>query len=230
MTEEYKFLSRGLLQEANRAAHREKRSRRINPDIVNSLSLNFVCYVERMFYHRKNEVRLEILINENGDTEQLDMSITRYMSLPTMKFLIDGEFKVEFPERPYPNGREWQETEIKRPVRKQDKFRKEVLLKYNSTCSLCSIKEEKILRAAHILGVSQGGPDTINNGICFCVNHEILFDSGMITVLSNYDVITQDVITVEVSKLKLPTNKVDYPSPEYLNEKLNLLKANGVNK
>lgn len=220
MDEEYKFLSKGLLREANKAAHREKRSRCIHPEIVNNLPLNFVYYVVGMFYHRKNEVRLQILMDEEGNTELLDMSVTRYMSLPTIKFFGDGKFKVEFPERPYLNGREWQETEIKKPIRQQNKFRDEVLLKYGSTCSLCSIEEQSLLRAAHILGVTEGGQDSINNGICLCVNHEIAFDRGIIKVLPNYEVIAPEGIGVEVNKLKLPTNKEDFPLPEFLKEKL----------
>ena len=229
MAEEYKFLSKGLLKEANKSAHREKRSRCINPEIVNNLPLDFVYYVVRMFYHRKNEVRLQIIINEEGNTELLDMSVTRYMSLPTIKFLEAGKFEVNFSERPYPSGREWQEKEIKKPVRKQNKFRKEVLLKYNSTCSLCSIKEKSLLRAAHILGVTEGGPDTINNGICLCVNHEIAFDKGKIKILPSFKVIAPKGIGVEVDKLKLPSDKEDYPSSDYLKEKSNLFKSRKKN-
>ncbi|MFA5297809.1 MAG: HNH endonuclease [Lutibacter sp.] len=220
--EEYKFFSKSLLKEANDAAHREKRNKCINPSIIESLPLDYIFHVVKFMYHKRNELRLFVEIDRNGRTELLDMSITRYESLPTIRYFEDGIFDIKRSNRPYPNGREWQETEILKPVRKQSKFRKEVLEAYNNCCSICDLDEKGLLRAAHIMDVKNGGPDTIKNGIALCVNHEIAFDIGLIKIHPDYTVECLDNLKVTVTKLKLPENESNYPSVEYLKRKIEL--------
>lgn len=221
--EEYKFFSKPLLKEANEAAHREKRSRRINPLTIDLFPLDFIYRVDSFIYHRKNELRLIVIIDESGKSELLDVSVTRYNSLPTIRYYEDGSYDLELSERPYPNGREWQESEVKRPVRKQQQFRNKVLMAYNDCCSLCDLKETTLLRAAHILDVIKGGPDTLDNGIALCVNHEIAFDKGIIRINPDYSVVCPNDLGVSVNRLKLPINKNHYPSPEFLERKLELI-------
>jgi putative restriction endonuclease len=175
-----------------------------------------------MFYHKKNEVRLKVQTDENGSYQFIDVSITRYESLPEIEYLENGEYNVILNKIPYPNGREWQEIEIKKPLRKQDKFRKEILLKYNSCCCVCDIKDKSLLRAAHILAVADGGLDEISNGILLCVNHEIAFDKGLLKILPNYEIEAPNDIGVNVSSLKLPKADIDYPSPVLLEQKMAL--------
>ena len=47
------------------------------------------------------------------------------------------------------------------------KFRKIVLEAYGYKCAICRCEEEKILEAAHIVAVSDGGTDDVQNGIFF---------------------------------------------------------------
>ena len=220
---EYKFFSKPLLKEANEAAHREKRSRCINPLVIDSLPLDFIYYVSGFIYHKKNELRLTIIIDKSGKSELLDISVTRYQSLPTIRYFEDGNFDVKFSERPYPNGRKWQEIEIKKPLRNQIQFRKTVLSAYSKCCALCDLNETSLLRAAHILDVKNGGPDTIENGICLCVNHEIAFDNGIIQINPDYSVIAPKNLGVCVNEIKLPIDKCLNPSPDFLKQKLKLI-------
>lgn len=228
--DEYKFFSKALLKEANDAAHREKRSRCINPAIIDSLPFDFVFHVDRFIYHKKNELRLTVIVDENGKCELLDVSATRYQSLPTIRYFDDGNFDVQFSERPYPNGREWQEIEVKKPLRNQIQFRKIVLSAYNNCCSLCDLSETSLLRAAHILDVKNGGPDTIENGICLCVNHEIAFDNGLIRINPDYSVTASDKLGVCVNGIKLPIDKKYFPSSDYLKQKLELIDKKNNNR
>ena len=122
--EEKKFFTLPLLREANEAAHREKRSKCINPETINLLPLNFVYYVLKYMYHKKNELRLFVQIDAFGNLELLDVSITRYESLPAIIYFEDGSIDLKPTKRPYPNGREWQEMEVKKPLRKQAQFRR----------------------------------------------------------------------------------------------------------
>ena len=224
VVEEYRFFSKPLLKKANEAAHREKRNRCINPEKIEKLPLDFIYYVIGFLYHKKNELRLRILVDENGNFEFIDVSVTRYYSLPLIQFFDDDTCNIKQGERPYPNGREWQESEVKKPLRKQSKFRKLVLSNYSNTCALCEINEPSLLRAAHIWDVKDGGPDTEENGICLCINHETGFDKGLIKINPNYSVEASNGIGVTVNKLKLPSNKKKYPLPKYLKKKLLNLK------
>ncbi|HBL75730.1 MAG: hypothetical protein A2W90_17340 [Bacteroidetes bacterium GWF2_42_66] len=223
IVEEYKFFSKPLLKKANDAALREKRNKCINPAIVDSLPLDYVFYVTGFMYHKKNELRLTVIIDESGKSELLDVSVTRYQSLPTIRYFDDGNFDVKFSERPYPNGREWQEIEVKKPLRNQIHFRKIVLSAYNNCCSLCDMNEITLLRAAHILDVKNGGPDSIDNGICLCVNHEIAFDNGKLRINPDYSVFAPDGLGVRCNELKLPMDKNYYPSSDFLKQKSELI-------
>lgn len=221
---EKKFFSKVLLREANNAAHREKRSHCIDLKRLETFSFDFIFYVEKIYFHKKNEIRLFVIIDNNGAFALLDVSITRYKSLPSIIFYEDNTFEIIINNRPYPNQREWQESEIKRPVRKQDQFRKEILICYNNTCAVCNIDDEKILKAAHIHDVKDGGDDSVNNGICLCANHEIAFDKGILKILPDYTIEVGSSIGVQVNKIKLPLNMKKHPCSNNLRLKLDKLK------
>lgn len=221
--EEYRFFLKPLLKEANEAAHREKRSRCIDPRIIESLKPDLYL-VDYFTYHKKGEIRLRVLLNDN-QRQYLDVSELRFQSLPVVRYNSDGTVKFRFNDRPYPNGREWKETVVTAPVRKQSQFRKNVLKAYGNCCALCMIKDTQLLRAAHIWDVKDGGPDCIKNGISLCVNHEIAFDKGVIRINPDYTVMCPDNINVLVDKLKLPVNVDDYPSKQYIEKKNALIDA-----
>lgn len=82
---------------------------------------------------------------------------------------------------------------VSRAARDQ-KFRDQVLSKYRRQCAICRCPAEKILEAAHIIAVENGGNDDPSNGICLCANHHRMFDKeyisidvkkGTITILDN---------------------------------------------
>ena len=62
------------------------------------------------------------------------------------------------------------------------RFRTAVLESYHSKCAICRCQEEKLLEAAHIVAVADGGSDCLENGICLCANHHIMFDKGLIRI------------------------------------------------
>lgn len=66
--------------------------------------------------------------------------------------------------------------------RRDTRFRDRVLERFHSTCVVCGENEERILEAAHIIGVGNGGSDNISNGICLCANHHIMYDCGLIDI------------------------------------------------
>ena len=120
---------------------------------------------------------------------------------------------------PYKN-REWTDKVIKKPYRRQGKFRREVLKAYNNTCAVCGINEPKILRAAHIVSVANGGLDDIKNGICLCTNHEVAFDNGLLKIRPNGTIeVKSPALQPVFDKIMYPQNEEDYPSKKLLQEK-----------
>lgn len=225
MEKQHKFFSKKLLKEANEAAHREKRSKCINPSIIEKLPNDKFYFISRFLYHRKNELRVFIHLDFNKTKSffLLDISVTRYLSLPYLLEDSENSFELNIPERPFKNSREWKEIEIKQPIRKQGNFRKLILEVYNNTCAVCNISEKSLLRAAHILDVKYGGEEVISNGICLCVNHEVAFDNNILNILPNYKIESKSEIGLTVKSLKLPLNEEFYPNPEFIILKNKLL-------
>ncbi|MEG6588829.1 HNH endonuclease [Paenibacillus barengoltzii] len=222
-----KYFTKELLVEANNAAIREKRNQTIKEEIIETLDDDMLFPICHFFYHAKNEIRVMVVLDYQGTWGLLDMSMLRYESLPTSILNDDGSVTLEDEEsynsrRPYPNTREWQESFVLKPVRRQKSFRDDVLKAYNNQCAVCSINNTKVLRAAHIWPVSYGGTDEIQNGICLCVTHEVAYDSGLFSITPEGDVIlnTRDDLKIEYLKIRYPDNLQERPSIS------NLLKRN----
>lgn len=66
---------------------------------------------------------------------------------------------------------------------------------YKNTCQICGIQiitpVSSYSEAAHIkgLGKPHNGPDSIENILCLCPNHHVMFDLGIITINENFEVI-----------------------------------------
>ncbi len=149
-----------------------------------------------------------------GNYSFLDVSLLRFNSLRTLKRYEDGTVKYESDEevesrRPYPNRREWQKIVVRKPVRKQAQFRRIVLEAYGNQCAVCSVNTPELLRAAHIISVVDGGDDSIKNGICLCVNHEIGFDRGILAITPERRVLinSENDLGIEYLEMRLPSKK-----------------------
>ncbi len=226
-----KYLTKDDIIEINRAAIRENRNRQLNEDFIESLPEDKFYTIVYIMYHNKDEIRVEILFDEKWKTGYVDMSQYRYDMIPTAIVYDDGRVEFEEPEimeskRPYPKGREWSEKVIKAPVRKQNKFRKEVLRAYEDQCAVCNIKGKQLVRAAHIIPVVEDSDDSVNNGICLCHNHEIAFDRDILKIDPNGDIFVccDEDIKVDFSKIRFPKDKNDYPSYEKLKIRFNKYK------
>jgi len=65
----------------------------------------------------------------------------------------------------------------------QARFRGRVVPAYDSRCAICSLKELRLLDAAHIVGdVEFGGEPTVRNGLTLCSIHHRAFDQNLIGV------------------------------------------------
>ena len=65
---------------------------------------------------------------------------------------------------------------------RDQEFRWKILNAFGKQCAVCRCAEEKILEAAHIKAVADGGSDDVRNGICLCANHHRMFDKKLIQI------------------------------------------------
>ena len=64
----------------------------------------------------------------------------------------------------------------------QGRFRFKVFKRYGSRCAFCSITELKLLEAAHLCPVEEGGSDDPRNGLVMCLTHHKAFDKGLLLI------------------------------------------------
>lgn len=71
----------------------------------------------------------------------------------------------------------------------QARFRGRVVPAYSDQCSICRLKELRLLDAAHIVGdIEASGEPTIKNGLSLCAIHHRAFDQNLVGVSPDYTV------------------------------------------
>jgi putative restriction endonuclease len=71
----------------------------------------------------------------------------------------------------------------------QARFRGRVVPAYSSQCAICTLKELRLLDAAHILAdLEAGGESTVQNGLSLCAIHHRAFDQNLVGVSPDYTV------------------------------------------
>jgi putative restriction endonuclease len=71
----------------------------------------------------------------------------------------------------------------------QARFRGRVLLAYSSRCTICQLKETRLLDAAHIAGdLEVHGEPIVPNGLSLCSIHHRAYDENLVGVSPDYDV------------------------------------------
>ena len=220
-----KYFTKELLLEAIDAAIRENRHRVIQKDLIMNCDDGFIFVVHQAYYHNKNEMRLLITIDYSADIHMIDVGMARYRSLPISITDSDGNVYLEAPEvtnrrRPYGEGRAFEETIRTKPLRKSN-FRKTVIEAYGNQCALCTVTNPLV--AAHIVPVTAGGKDTVDNGILLCKNHDHLFEFGKIRISPEGNLTCESDAMCEVSRMRYPDNIGFHPSPDNFRRKLELL-------
>lgn len=80
----------------------------------------------------------------------------------------------------------------------QWRFRFDVLKRYGRSCAVCEIINPKLLNAAHLCPVHEGGSDDARNGLVFCLNHHRAFDERLFRI--EPDTLEVVVETLEVMR------------------------------
>lgn len=132
---------------------------------------------------------------------------------------------IDFPEE-LPEGKE--KESIVRTRVNQNFFRKMILVSYSSRCAVCALPEERLLVASHIVPWSKNKSTQMNprNGICMCNLHDKAFDTGLISINENYEILFSEIIQrlahvpvvqksfLEYRKLNPPERFL--PDPEFI--------------
>jgi putative restriction endonuclease len=112
----------------------------------------------------------------------------------------------------------------------QGRFRGAVLLAYRDQCTICRLKEIRLLDAAHIEpDTSPAGDPLVRNGLSMCTIHHRAFDKNLVGITSDYEVRVshrllddEDGPMLDVLKgfhgrpIQLPARHVHYPNRERL--------------
>ncbi len=113
----------------------------------------------------------------------------------------------------------------------QKAFRERVLYAYRNQCTLCKLKHQELLDAAHIIPDSdEYGLPIVQNGLSLCKIHHAAFDKNIIGITPDYTIkIREDILeetdgpmlkhglqSLEKQKIILPKNQLDWPDKERL--------------
>lgn len=123
----------------------------------------------------------------------------------------------------------------------QARFRGRVLVAYSSRCTICQLKEARLLDAAHIAGdLEARGEPLVSNGLSLCSIHHRAFDQNLVGVSPDYLVHVshrlledEDGPMLELLKashartIELPRRRAWQPDRERLAERFERFRAAG---
>ncbi|MBD2095448.1 HNH endonuclease [Trichocoleus sp. FACHB-591] len=113
-----------------------------------------------------------------------------------------------------------QETNILRIVRDTNQARRIKEL-YDYCCQVCSTRFEGAVgpyaEAAHIrpLGIPHNGCDSVDNLLCLCPNHHVLFDYGAFSVADNLSLIGIEGVLTVIAEHKIHPDNLRYHREHY---------------
>lgn len=130
---------------------------------------------------RVDDSRLNLLVSCFGSIDnsiKYLVDLTLHDSVEELPIDVPEEVKLELTKR----------LAIQRIG--QNEFRNNVIANYASKCAVCDIDESDLLQASHIIPVSNvESAGKMENGVCLCAIHHILFDKGYFSISDDYRVI-----------------------------------------
>lgn len=116
----------------------------------------------------------------------------------------------------------------------QRTFREKVLEAYRSQCAFCRLRHRELLDAAHIIpDFEPESRPSVDNGLSLCKLHHAAFDSFIVGVTPDYEIIVREDILEEIDgpllkhglqelngvRIILPDRTTDWPDQEALDWK-----------
>jgi putative restriction endonuclease len=121
----------------------------------------------------------------------------------------------------------------------QARFRGRVLVAYSSRCTICRLRETRLLDAAHIAAdLEEHGEPAVSNGLSLCSIHHRAFDQNLVGVSPEYTVhvaprmlddedgpMLQLLQAFHTRPIELPARRVWRPDRERLSKRFERFKA-----
>lgn len=116
----------------------------------------------------------------------------------------------------------------------QQQFRRMVLRAYRERCTICRLRETRLLQAAHILpDRDERGLAEVPNGLSLCSIHHGAFDANLLGISPDFAVqlsprlledhdgpmLEQGLKAFHGTHINLPQREADHPSRDYLEER-----------
>ncbi len=116
----------------------------------------------------------------------------------------------------------------------QTSFRDMIMRAYRSTCSICTLKHEELLDAAHIIADREDlGLPEVTNGLALCKIHHAAFDKNILGINPDYSIEVREDILEEVDgpmlqhglkemqgrNLYLPRDRKQWPDRQRLEQR-----------
>lgn len=113
----------------------------------------------------------------------------------------------------------------------QRQFRERVLRAYQSQCTICQLRHQELLDAAHIIpDEEEAGEPSVRNGLALCKLHHAAYDKFIIGVTPDHIVEVREDVLYEIdgpllehglkaihrSKIILPKSRTNWPSRDAL--------------
>ena len=110
-----------------------------------------------------------------------------------------SEGLIEGAERPFSPCRPVESIQVEVPIRSAG-FRRAIMKTYDWTCAVCelnirALRGESVTDAAHIIPFSVSYNDDIRNGMSLCKLHHWAFDTGLISLDDDYQVIVSPLMS-----------------------------------
>jgi hypothetical protein len=156
-------------------------------------------------------------------------------------FVVEGPQNIEAPLTPLaeapedtpPETEDMRQRIMAEVVRRQgqSKFRQSLMAAYGGRCAMSGCSVAQVLEAAHILPYKGKHSNSVRNGILLRADFHTLFDLDLARICP--ETWTVQILPEAMSqyggfdgrKAELPLNTGDWPDPERLRQRLELLQA-----
>lgn len=167
--------------------------------------------------------------------------LTEYDPARRRVFVVAGERaarSLALPDTPAANERRWTFRDARVRLH-QGRFRADVLTAYGDQCSICRLKEPRLLDGAHIIAdAAEHGIASVTNGLSLCSIHHRAYDQNLVGVSPEYRVHVAPRLLGETDgpmltllqeanekMIVLPHSRAKWPEPDRLTERFRRFKA-----
>lgn len=101
------------------------------------------------------------------------------------------------------------------------KFQKDIFALYGGKCAICGL-QARLTEAAHIIPVKDDGSDDRRNGVLLCRNHHKAYDSGLLAINGEYEIILNQNQVKRLAEMSLSNNLEQFIKSSRIGEKIAL--------